>query len=64
MLIPQWFHLKESRDANKKFKDSQKRHYDRRHRVHSLPEIPDNTDVWNGNNIPGKTVRMADTPRS
>ena len=55
------------RDANKKFKDSQKRHYDRRHRVRSLLEIPDNTDVWitsNGNNIPGKTVRMADTPRS
>ena len=32
--------------------------------IYSLPEIPDNTDVWNGNNIPGKTVRMADTPRS
>ena len=33
----------------------------------SLPEIPDNTDVWiitNGNNIPGKTVRMVDTTRS
>ena len=66
-LTPQWSYLQEFRDANEKFKDSQRRHYDHQHRVRSLPEIPDYTDVWvttNDNNIPGRTVRMADTPRS
>ena len=66
-LVPEWSYLKEFREANQKFKEQQKRDYDRRHRVRSLPEIPDNTDVWittDDLNIPGRTVRLADTPRS
>ena len=66
-LVPQWSYLREFRDANRKFKEQQKRNYDRYHRARSLPEIPDNTDVWittGDHNIPGRTVRSAGTPRS
>ena len=62
-LVPQWHYLPEFKTANKRFKDQQKNYYDVRHRVHSLPDIPDNTDVWittNGQNSTGKTIRRAD----
>ena len=36
-LTPKWSYLQEFRDANEMFKDGQKRHYDCRHRVRSLP---------------------------
>jgi len=66
-LIPQWPYIKEFKEANKKFKEEQKRDYDHCHRATSLPEIPENTDVWvtkDDQNTPGQTVRTADTPRS
>jgi len=59
--------MKEFREAHKKFKEQQKRDYDRRHHTRSLPDIPDNTDVWvttDDRNTPGQTMRTADTPRS
>ena len=66
-LVPQWHYLPEFKTANKKFKDQQKNYYDVRHRVCSLPDIPDNTDVWittNEQNSTGRTIRRADAPRS
>ena len=54
-LVPQWSYLKEFRVADQRFKAQQKINYDRYHRVHNLPEIPDNTDVWittDNHNIP------------
>lgn len=66
-LTPQWSYLEEFRTANQKYKEQQKKNFDDRHRVHSLPEIPDNSDVWittDNCNISGKTVHPADTPRS
>ena len=66
-LVPQWSYLKEFRDADQKCKEQQKRNVDRHHRVHTLPEIPPNTDVWittDNRNIPGRTVQLADMPRS
>ena len=66
-LIPQWSYLTEFKTANKKFIDQQKKNIDDSHRVHNLPYIPDNTDVWittDGQNTPGRTVRRAEEPRS
>ena len=66
-LTPQWPYLNEFRQANQEYKQQQKRDFDERHRVGDLPDIPDNTDVWittNGNPVAGRTVRMAETPRS
>ena len=66
-LVPQWQYLAEFKAANDKFKDQQKRYYDDRHCVRSLPHIPDDTDVWittNGQTTPGRTIRRADAPRS
>ena len=66
-LIPQWDYLTEFKTANKKFKDQQKKNFDDSHRVHNLPDIPDNTDAWittDGQNTPGMTVRGAEAPRS
>ena len=64
-LVPQWPHLQEFRERNKHFKEKQKADYDRRHRVHDLPPIPDETDRYvttNGNCTEGRTVTRADTP--
>ena len=66
-LIPQWPYIQDFRDCNEQFKRQQKADYDRRHRVHELLPIPDNTDVWittDGNPIPGTTVNPAEAPRS
>ena len=41
--------------------------FDREHRVHDLPEIPDDTEVWvtsDAGPIPGRIVTAAETPRS
>ena len=66
-LVPEWPYVKEFQQANEKFKQQQKADYDRCHRVQDLPEIPDNTDVWittGGHPVAGRTVTMAETPRS
>lgn len=66
-LIPQWPYLKEFREANKKFKDKQKHHYDRGHRARDLSPIPDNTDVWVKSEkkpVSGRVVEPANAPRS
>ena len=66
-LIPQWSYLKDFRRTNDKFKRAQKKHYDRRHRVCELPDLPNDTAVWittDGNATAGRVVRPAGTPRS
>ena len=66
-LTPEWPYLEGFRHVNKDFKDSQKRNYDRRHRVHDLPDIPNNTQVFintDGTVTTGRTVTAANTPRS
>ena len=67
-LVAQWSYiysyLKVFREANQKFKEPQKKHYDCCHCVCNLPEIPANTDVWmttSDLNIPEMTVQL---PRS
>ena len=45
-LIPNWSHLKNFQENDKKYKQEQKRHYDRRHRVRETSPLPDDTPVW------------------
>ena len=53
---------------DQKFKLQQKANFDRRHRMHLLPYIPDGTDVWittdRADPIPGIVVGKAATPHS
>ena len=66
-LLPEWPHLEDYTEKHKKFKADQKRQYDRRHRVQSLPILPEDQPVWvntEGRQVPGTVVRQADTPRS
>ena len=66
-LIPKWSHIKNFRTADKRYKESQKRHYDQRHRVRSLPWLPDDQPVWvetRGQQVPGRILHAANTPKS
>ena len=66
-LTPEWTYLKGFRAANRKFKDRQKQDFDRRHRARSLPELPDDSEVWittEDQPTSGVVARPADTPRS
>ena len=65
--IPKWHHIKNLKEVHQKYRDAQSKHYNRRHRVRTLPILPDDTAVWvqNGNSQePGNIVRPASTPRS
>ena len=66
-LTPQWSYLAGFRRLDGTHKDQQKKDFDREHRVHDLPEIPDDTEVWvtsDAGQIPGRIVTAAETPRS
>ena len=66
-LIPQWSYLPEFKTSEAEFRTKQKDNFDKRHRTHDLPPIPDNTRVWiETDNGPtsGRVVSMAETPRS
>ena len=66
-LIPKWPYLPEFKRADKLHKDRIKEDFDRRHRVHSLPEIPNDQDVWvssEGASVPGTVVSPARTTKS
>ncbi|XP_065902601.1 uncharacterized protein [Dysidea avara] len=45
-LTPQWPYLEEFRKSDQALKKRQKKDFDHHHRVHELPDIPDNTKVW------------------
>ena len=68
-LIPDWPYLPEFRQRNMAAKRTQKRNFDQRHRVQSLPDIPANSEVWvtsGAANLPvrGRITASTDTPRS
>ena len=66
-LTPQWPYLAEFRRLDGTHKDRQMKDFDREHRVHDLPEIPDDTEVWvtsDAGPIPGRIVTTAETHRS
>ena len=66
-LIPQWPYLPKFREVNDKFKKRQQRDYNKRHRAHETPALPDDSEVWvTSSNQPtqGRVITPADTPRS
>ena len=55
------------REVNEKFKKRQERDYNKRHRAHEIPALPDDSEVWvTSSNQPtqGRVITPADTPRS
>ena len=66
-FIPNWIHTRDFRGLDEKFKESQKRAYDKRHRVKDLPPLPDQLPVWvetQGTQVPGQISQPASPPRS
>ena len=66
-LIPQWSYLDDFREKNKRFKELQKRNYDRQHGTRDLSLIPDDSEVWirtEGQTTSGTVIRPGDAPRS
>ena len=65
-LMPEWTYLTDFHKKNAEFK-KQKENFDNRHRVHSLPEIPDDAEAWvNSGPVPvrGRIVTSSESPRS
>ena len=66
-LISEWSHIKNFKSLDKRYKASQKKRYDQRHRVRSLPLLPEDQPVWvetRGRQVPGRISDTANTPRS
>ena len=66
-FTPQWHFLPDFQRKENAFKEKQKKNYDRRHGVKPADVLPDDSPVWvtTGNNqIPGRVVSNAATPRS
>lgn len=66
-LMPKWSYLPEFREKNKKFKQNQKKQFNRRHGVQEHSSIPDDAEVWvtsESRPIQGRVVSHANNPRS
>ena len=66
-LIPKWPYLKKFEEQDRQCKRKQKRNYDKRHRVRSLADIPDDQSVWvdtDGQQEEGRTVTNTEAARS
>ena len=66
-LKPMWSYLEEFRKQNQKFKDRQKRDFDKRHRVKESDAIPSDSPGWitsEGGRMEGTVVSPANSPRS
>ena len=66
-LIPKWQYLKKFEEQDRQYKRKQKRNYDKRHRVRSLADIPDDQPVWvdtDGQQQQGRTVTNTEALRS
>ena len=66
-LIPQGTHTQHLKELHGKYKANQSKYYDNRHRVRSLPPLPNDTPVWvqtENSQEPGTIVHQAATPRS
>ena len=65
--IPTWTHTQNLKELHEKYKSKQENNYNNRHRVKTLPSLPDNTPVWiqtENTHVPGTVVQQAATPRS
>ena len=66
-LVPKWPYLDRFREQNRHFKQSQKKNFDKRHRVRNLSRIPDDTEVWVTSEeqpVRGRVMEQANAPRS
>ena len=67
-LKPEWPYLLRFQEQDLEFKSHQKSNFDRHHRFHQLPDIPDQTEVWittdKSKPTPGIVVGKAGAPRS
>ena len=66
-FIPKWEYISEFRQADKLFKESQKKNFDKRHWVCEQEDIPEGSDVWvNSGTQPerGYVVAADPSPRS
>ena len=66
-LVPNWPYLQTFRKKNKRFKEAQKKNFDREHRVKEQNKIPNNTEVWvTSENEPvrGRVISSSGQPRS
>ena len=64
---PQWPYLEEFKSLNRKFKQKQKRDFNKRHRAQNLKDIPEDTKVWvpsGSDKVEGRVVSPAKSPRS
>ena len=66
-FVPEWKYLQHFKEIDKRQKEKQKRDFDRRHRVKTLPVLPPDTSVWvdtpNGQ-VSGRIVEQTGEPRS
>lgn len=66
-FVPEWPHLTGFREKDKEWKDKQKSDYDKRHRVKTLPPLPDDQSVWihtQDRQCAGRVLHPAAAPRS
>ena len=66
-LTPSWPYLNKFQELNEQFKERQKVDYDRRHRTHPLPSIPNDTEVWVTSGTipsPGRVTAHSSAPQS
>ena len=66
-LIIKWPYLEMFEEQDRQYKRKQRRNYDKRHRVWSLADIPDEQPVWvntDGQQQQGRTVTTTEAPRS
>lgn len=66
-LIPQWPYLEDFHEQNRKYKQKQKRQFDKCHRTRELDVLLNNTRVWiasEGEPAEGTVISPADSPWS
>ena len=66
-LTPTWPYISEFREKNKRFKENQKKQFNRQHGVKDQGSISDDTEVWVTSEIQpiqGRVVSPASNPRS
>ena len=66
-FIPELPYLEKFKLADKMFKMDQEHGYERHHRVRPVPSLPNDLPVWvqtGDNQIPGRIIQPANTPRS
>ena len=65
--VPEWKYLQHFKEIDKRQKEKQKRDFDRRHRVKTLPILPPDMSVWVDTphgQVSGRVIEQTQEPRS